>query len=190
MEIGSLGEVGSGLHVAPLCDSSSGSCCDGSSLGAGFNSDGGSRGSGRRVRSMGGRLVARAFPRDVAGLRALVADLAGRAQRTTIGSGAVTGDVTQLSTGIALHSLSLAITGEVVGTTALVAAGSTREATESTAESTGEASTRSTNAATSTRSGDDTLALEDVRPCTLHIKSGKINLRQGDQSGCSCSSGR
>ena len=114
------------------------------------------------------RLVGRAFPRDVAGLRALVANLAGRAQWATIGSSAVTRDVAlnlvrrvfqtmmnpnmdthELSTGIALHSLSLAVTSEVVGTTALVASGSTRVATISTAETTGESSTRTTSSTTS-----------------------------------------
>ena len=113
-------------------------------------------------------LVGRAFPRDVAGLRALVANLAGRAQWATIGSSAVTRDVAlnlvrrvfqtmmnpnmdthELSTGIALHSLSLAVTSEVVGTTALVASGSTRVATISTAETTGESSTRTTSSTTS-----------------------------------------
>lgn len=80
-------------QVVPLCDSSGGSCCDGSSLRAGFsgNSSGGRGGVG--LSSLSG-LVAWTLPRNVTGLRALVADLAGRAQRTTVGSGAVTGDVT------------------------------------------------------------------------------------------------
>ena len=43
---------------------------------------------------LGSRLVGRAFPRDVAGLRALVADLAGGAQWAAVGSSAVTRDVT------------------------------------------------------------------------------------------------
>lgn len=79
--------------MVPLCDSSGGNCCDGSSLCAGFsgNSSGG-RGRGRL--SSLSRLVARALPRDVTGLRALVTDLAGRAQRATVGSGAITRDVT------------------------------------------------------------------------------------------------
>ena len=121
------------------------------------------------------RLVGRAFPRNVAGLRALIADLTGGAQWATVGSSAVTRDVTlhivrrvfktlmtpvdthELSTGIALHSLSLAVTCEVVGTTALVAGGSTRVATISTAETTGESSTRTTSSTTSrARTGTST----------------------------------
>lgn len=155
--------------MVPLCDSSGGNCCDGSSLCAGFsgNSSGG-RGRGRL--SSLSRLVARALPRDVTGLRALVTDLAGRAQRATVGSGAITRDVTKLSAGVALHSLSLAVTSEVVRTTTLVAGGSTRVAAKSTAETTGESSTRTTDTtastststrtstSTSTRSGSTTVA--------------------------------
>lgn len=81
-----------GQSLAPLCDSSGGSCCNGSNLGAGFNSNSGGRGNRNRL---GSRLnFVLAFPRDVAGLRALVANLAGGAQRATVGSSAVTGNVT------------------------------------------------------------------------------------------------
>lgn len=45
---------------------------------------------------LGGGLVGRAIPGDVAGLRTLVADLAGGAQWATIGGGAVTRDVALL----------------------------------------------------------------------------------------------
>lgn len=97
MEIDSL-EVGIGIlegrQMVLLCDSSGGSCCNGSSLRADFSGRGG-RGSGWRVsRLLSSRLVGWAFPRDVTGLRALVADLAGRAQWATVGSSAVTRDVT------------------------------------------------------------------------------------------------
>lgn len=93
------GEVGSGGR-RPLCDSSGGSSCNGSSLSAGLNGDGGgnrgrrsNRGSSRsRLSSLLGLVLAVA--RDVAGLRALIANLAGGAQRATVGSGAVTGDMT------------------------------------------------------------------------------------------------
>jgi hypothetical protein len=51
------------------------------------------RGSSRFINRLCVGLVGRAFPRDVASLRALVADLARRAQWATIGGGAVTGDV-------------------------------------------------------------------------------------------------
>ena len=77
---------------APLCDSSGGSCCDGSSLSAGFNSNGGNRGSRSRLSSLLNLVLA--LPGDVAGLRAFIANLAGGAQRATVGSSAVTGDVT------------------------------------------------------------------------------------------------
>ena len=142
------------------------------------------------------RLVGRAFPRDVAGLRALVANLAGRAQWATIGSSAVTRDVAlnlvrrvfqtmmnpnmdthELSTGIALHSLSLAVTSEVVGTTALVASGSTRVGTISRAETTGESTTRTTNSTTSrARTGTCTSTSRRSRAVALK-KDGAINVR-------------
>lgn len=91
-----------------LCDSSGGSSCNGSSLGAGFNSDGGgSRSSGGRGSSRGrfssllGFVLA--LTRDVTGLRALIANLAGGAQRATVGSGAVTGDVTLYTINIIVY---------------------------------------------------------------------------------------
>jgi hypothetical protein len=72
----------------------------------------------------------------VAGLGALVADLAGGAEGPTVGGSAVPGDVAQLAAGVALHGLGLAVTGEVVGTTTLVAHGSAGEATKVTTETT------------------------------------------------------
>lgn len=87
----------------------------------------------------------------MAGLRALVADLASRAQGATVGSSAVTGDVTKLAASIALHGVSLAVTSEVVGTTALVASSGTRVTTVSTAESTVKSPAGSTDTTTGTR---------------------------------------
>lgn len=55
------------------------------------------------------------------GFTALVASLASRVQRSTVGRRAVSGDVTKLSTGVALHCLRLAVTGEVVRPAAFVA---------------------------------------------------------------------
>lgn len=81
----------------------------------------GGRSRNRLERLLGNRLAVRAIPRDVASLRALIADLAGGAQGAAVGSRAVTGDVAQLATGIAFHGLGLAVTGKVVGTAALVA---------------------------------------------------------------------
>jgi hypothetical protein len=66
----------------------------------------------------------------VAGLAALVAGLAGGVERTTVGGGAVARNVAKLAAGIALHGLSLAVTGEVVGATALVASRRARAASE------------------------------------------------------------
>jgi hypothetical protein len=88
----------------------------------------------------------------VASLGALVADLAGRAEGATVGRGAVTRDVAKLAAGVALHGLSLAVTGEVVGTTALVAGCGAGVAAESTAESTLETAA-STGTATSGGTG-------------------------------------
>lgn len=86
---------------------------------------------------------------DVSGLTALVTGLSSSVERATVGCGAVSGDVAELATGVALHSLSLAITGKVVGTTALVASSRARATGETTAAvTTGEATTthRSTTA--------------------------------------------
>lgn len=83
---------------------------------------------------MSGRSVSvgRAVAGNVTGLGTLVADLPGGAERATVGGGAVAGDVAQLAAGVALHGLSLAVTGEVVGTATLVAGGSTRVAAKAT----------------------------------------------------------
>lgn len=62
-----------------------------------------------------------AVTRDVAGLAALVAGLAGRVKGTTVGSRAVARDVAELAASIALHRLRLAVASEVVRTAALVA---------------------------------------------------------------------
>jgi hypothetical protein len=62
-----------------------------------------------------------AIARDVAGLAAAVAGLASGVERAAVGSSAVARDVAELAASVTLHGLSLAITGEVVGTTALVA---------------------------------------------------------------------
>lgn len=102
------------------------------------------RNGGDRVRAAGQRRVVQvdltaevaggvllgAFPGDVAGLTALVARLARRVERAAVGSGAVTRDVTELAASVALHRLRLAVTGEVVGATALVAGRGARAAGE------------------------------------------------------------
>jgi hypothetical protein len=102
----------------------------------------------RDLSNSGGALLG-AIARDVSSLAALVACLAGSVEGTAVGSGAVSGDVTELAAGVALHSLSLAITGKVVGATALVASGRARATGETTsAVATGEAAAthRSTTA--------------------------------------------
>lgn len=110
-------------------------------------------------------VLLRAVARNVAGFTALVASLASSVQRTTVGSSAVARNVTKLSTGVAFHSLSLAIPGKVVGTTTLVAGSRTRATSKSTtaSEATGKSTTshRSTTAHGANR----------VRACTLGIAS-------------------
>lgn len=68
-----------------------------SSLGAILSSNGSSSGNGSggsRISSrLSSRLVVRAFPRNVASLGTLVADLTGRAQWATVGGGAITRDM-------------------------------------------------------------------------------------------------
>ena len=75
-----------------------------------------------------------ALPGDVTGLSAAVAGLAGGVKRTTVRGGAVAGNVTELSASIALHGLSLAVTGKVVWTTAFVAGSGAVDRGETTTE--------------------------------------------------------
>lgn len=84
---------------------------------------------------------------------AAVAGLASGRKRTAVGSSAVTGDVTELAAGVALHGLGLAVAGVVVGATALVAGGGT--AGEAGAVGTAEAAAHggSTHGATETAVG-------------------------------------
>lgn len=75
----------------------------------------------------------------MAGLTAPVASLASCVEGAAVRGRAVTGDVAELAASVALHGLSLAVTREVVGATALVAAGSTAASeTAATSESTSE----------------------------------------------------
>ena len=78
----------------------------------------------------------------MASLATPVAGFASSVERATVRGRAVTGDVTELAASVALHGLSLAVASEVVGTTALVAAGSTAasETTAATSEATPEGS--------------------------------------------------
>jgi hypothetical protein len=66
----------------------------------------------------------------VASLTTAVASLASSVERAAVGSSAVAGDVAEFAAGVALHGLSLAITGKVVRATALVAGSRTRTASE------------------------------------------------------------
>ena len=99
METGSH-ELGSISHKSrPLCDGGGRSRSrNWSSLRAGLASGGGRSSRGRNRSSsinrlLNGSLVVGAVARDVTGLGALVADLAGGAQGTAVGSSAVAGDV-------------------------------------------------------------------------------------------------
>lgn len=103
--------------------------------GNGCHRGGSSRGCGQvdlGVDLTGGASLLRAVAGDVTGLATAVAGLASSVKRAAVGSGAVSRDVAELTAGIALHSLSLAITGEVVRATALVAGSRTGTASEST----------------------------------------------------------
>lgn len=94
-------------------------------------------------------VLLRAVPGDVAGLTALVAGLASSVEGTAVGSGAVAGNVTQLTTSVALHGLSLAVAGKVVRAAALVAggrSGTTAEATSAVAAGKAAATHRSATA--------------------------------------------
>lgn len=166
-----------------LCDGSSGSRSrDSGSVGSlnGGNSRGSSHihswsgGSGSSLNGRGrssGALVGRAVARDVASLGALVANLAGGAERAAVGRGAVTRDVAELAAGVALHGLSLAVAGEVVGATALVAGGGTGVATESAAESTLETASATTGTAASGGTSGSASS-GSSRVCAVALESG------------------
>jgi hypothetical protein len=128
-----------------------------------------------------------AVARDMAGLTALIASLAGSVQRAAIGSGTVAGNVTEFTTSIALHSLSLAITGIVVGTTTLVACGRTRAASESTSSSKTTAiaatSHRGTAAHGTNRVGAGTLNIQHVSKLRWYNLSSARHVQQGGQAG-------
>lgn len=72
----------------------------------------------------------RAITRYVTGLSTLIAGLAGSVEGAAVGSRAITGNVAEFATGVALHRLSLTIAGEMVGTAALVAGSGARAASE------------------------------------------------------------
>lgn len=90
-------------------------------------------------------LSLRAVAGDVAGFAAAVAGLTRGVERSAVRSRAVARDVAQLAASVALHGLSLAIAGEVVGSTALVASSRTAT-TESAPEATAKCTARSTSA--------------------------------------------
>ena len=119
-----------------LCDSSGGSDRLGRS----------SDGSGDRGTAVTVDLSLSAVAGDVAGLAAAVASLASSVEGTAVRSSAVARDVTELAAGVALHGLSLAVTGEVVGATTLVAS----RRTALTSEPTTEASVAATGSTSST----------------------------------------
>lgn len=152
-------------------------------------------GFGSRGRRNGSTLVGGALAGDVARLGTLVADFTSGAERATVGCGTVTGDVTELTAGVALHSLSLAVTSKVVGATALVASGSSGVSSlETTTETTLGATASPTSgragggSSTGTRSGRASAVALGVVSLGSVIR--RVDLLQGDLVGCSCSSGR
>lgn len=73
-----------------------------------------------------------AFTRNVTGLSALVASLAGSIQRTSVGCCTIARDVSEFTTSVAFHCLSLAVASEMVWSTALVAGSWARSTNKST----------------------------------------------------------
>lgn len=106
-------------------------------------------------------LLVRAVSRNVAGLVASVARLASRAQWATSRSLALLGDVSQLSAGIALHRLGLAIAGKVIGAAALVACGTRPSVTKAAASEAAEASPAGVSSTAESRTWLLALALEE-----------------------------
>jgi len=93
--------------------------------------------------------------RNVAGLTTLIASLASSVKGTTIGCSAIARNVTKLAASIALHGLSLTISGEVVGSSALVASSGTGSTSKSSTgcESSTISTSRGTDTTASTRNG-------------------------------------
>lgn len=104
-------------------------------------------------RDLAGGSLLGAVAGDVTSLTAAVASLAGGVERTAVGGGAVAGDVAELAAGVALHGLSLAITGKVVGATALVAGSRARSASEAAATTEGTGETATAHRSTATHGG-------------------------------------
>ena len=103
-----------------------------------------------------------AVPRNVAGLATMVTALACGIQGSTAGSGAIARDVAELSASIALHRLRLAVSGEVVRASALVAS-SARSTGETATGITTIASTRNWSAAAQTVRSVGAGTLDTVR---------------------------
>lgn len=125
------------------------------------------------------------------GLAALVACLASGAERTSVGSGAVSRDVAKLATSVALHGLRLAVTSEVVGTTALVARSRARTTTISAAAVTTKATTANWTSTTHTnagRVGARTLLNKVRRRYRCGWKD--VYLQPGGQAAHSCNTDR
>lgn len=120
-------------------------------------------------------LVIRAGPlgavtRDVAGLTALVARLAGRVERPTVRGGAVARDVAELAASIALHRLRLAVASEVVRATALVARRRTRAGESAPPGAEAATTDDPTSADTGNRGvGAVTLKQRQLVPCRIHL---------------------
>jgi len=91
----------------------------------------------------------RAIAADMSGFTASIAGLTSLVQRSTVWSLAVTADVSELATSIALHGLGLAIASKMVGPTALVARRCAIVANETSAIATSVASSRRSAGATS-----------------------------------------
>lgn len=89
----------------------------------------------------------------MASLAALVASLASSVQRTAVGRGAVTRDVAELATSVALHGLSLAIPREVVRASALVAGGGAGTTSETATSVAAESTTRNGGATSDADAG-------------------------------------
>ena len=99
----------------------------------------------------------------------------------TAAHGAVTGDVAELSAGVALHSLSLAVAGEVVGTTALVASrGAAALASEASAEASSEAATGRRSASSTAHSWVGAVARQVARQTAAVAASAGASTAQAE----------
>lgn len=128
--------------------------------------DSGSSGNLNLGRDIAIGVFLRAVTRNVTSFATLIAGLASSVQGATIRRCAVSGNVAELPTRVALHSLSLAVTRKVVRTTTLVAGSRSRATSETT-------------------SAEATVSTTADGPTSSHSNTGWVGAGPGQVTGLS-----